>query len=103
MHYLDAFECEFYDDIENLINTYVEIHHASASNNCINTSVFSCNSFFTVFDPNQHENKSNTKIQNNQLDCTKLQPYASLILLTSSKIILRALVNMVKPLRLKSF
>ena len=78
MHYLDAFECDYCEDIQNLINTCVEFHHSTVNDNYSNKSICSCNSSFTLFDVNQHDKKhsvSVTIIQKNQPDQTKLKAY----------------------------
>ena len=77
MYYFNSLDHESNEDIDDLINTFVEFHHVAANYNYINKISYSCDSFFTLFDTNQHEKKysvNNTKIQKNPLDHTKLQP-----------------------------
>ena len=99
MHYFDVFECDYCEDIKNLINTCAECRHSTANDNYSTKSACSCNSSLTLLDANQCEKNSVSinKIQKNQSDQTKMKPYSCWL-----PIDLRMLLNVNTPLLLQS-
>ena len=79
MNYFDACECDSYEDINNAIDTCVESHNTTNSNNCVDQEKYSCNSFFTLFSSNlyQKNTTSKTTLHKKEPDYSKLQPYFS--------------------------
>ena len=105
MHYFDAFGYDSYEDIYNVIDTYVEIHNTANSNKYVDKNVYSCNSFFTFFSYNLHQKEStsnNTTIHKKEPEYAKLKPHFYGCPFTLSRRILRQILNITKQIRLKS-
>ena len=77
-HHFYTFEYDYYEEINNLIDTWAEFHITNYNNNYVDENTWSCNSIFRSFSYSPHQKVisfNSAKARKKESNYAKLQPY----------------------------